>query len=151
MKAGNWEKAKTFLEMYKNYLPILDRENFYKYSLAILNLRQGNADRAMILLQEIQLKEPLYNLDARRHLARIYFDKKEYTALESLTISSKNYLKRQHSIGYQKDMYENFFLFIAKIMKIDFSDTAKITALKTEIFETELVAEKKWLLDILEK
>jgi hypothetical protein len=149
IKAGDWEKAKILLEMYKKFLPSIDRENFYKYSLAILNLRQGNADNAMLLLQEAYLKEPLYNLDARRHLARIYFDKKEHDALESLTISSKSYLKRPHSIGYQKDMYENFFAFLGKIVKLDSSDTAKFTALKAEIIATELVAEKKWLLEIL--
>jgi hypothetical protein len=149
MKIGNWEKAGQLLETYKSYLPSAERENFYKYNSAILNFRQGNTDSAMLLLQEIQLKEPLYNLEARRLLARIYFDKKEYYTLDSLTISSKSYLKRQHSIGYQKELYENFFVFLGKIIKLDRVDTVKIKALKTEILETELVAEKKWLLEIL--
>ncbi len=149
MKAGNWQKAEELLETYKKYLPSLDRENVYKYNAAILNFRQGNADKAMLLLQETQLREPLFNLDARRLLARIYFEKNEKDALESLTISSRIYLNRQKNIGYQKDMYENFFIFIMKIAKLDAQSTLKKAALKADIAATELLAEKKWLLDIL--
>jgi hypothetical protein len=149
MKAGDWPRATQLLEVYKDYLPSSDRENFYKYNSAILNFRQGKADKAMSLLQETQLKEPLYNLDARRMLARIYFEKNEKDALESLTISSRAYLRRQNTIGYQKDMYENFFIFIDKISKLDKKDRKKIAPLKNEISDTELVAEKQWLLGIL--
>jgi hypothetical protein len=149
MKVGDWKKAEDMLRKYKKYLPSIDRENFYKYNSAFLSFRQGNADKAMELLQETQLREPLYNLDARRLLARIYFEKKEKDALESLTIASRTYISRQKNIGYQKDMYENFFVFIAKIMKLDKHSKAKKEALKAEIISTEWVAEKAWLLEIL--
>jgi hypothetical protein len=149
MKAGNWKKAEELLITYKNFLPIIDRENFYNYNSAILNFRQGNTDKAMLLLQETHLREPLYNLDARRLLARIYFENKAIDALESLTISSRKYITQKKNIGYQKDMYDNFFIFISKIVKIDFKSKSKKMALKAEINATELVAEKKWLLDIL--
>ena len=43
MKAGEWQRAEQLLETYKDYLPIIDRENFYKYNSAILNFRQGKA------------------------------------------------------------------------------------------------------------
>jgi hypothetical protein len=111
MKAGEWKKAEQSLEKYKNKLPIPERDNFYKYNLAILNFRQGNADKAMLLLQETQLEEPLYNLDARLLLARIYFDKKENEALLSLITSSRIYLNRHESIGYQK-ICMKIFLFL---------------------------------------
>jgi hypothetical protein len=149
MKAGDWKKAEYLLETYKSHLPSLERENFYKYNSAILNFRQGKADKALILLQETQPREPLYNLDARRLLARIYFEKNEKDALESLTNSSRTYLNRQKNIGYQKDMYENFFVFIAKIMKLDPKSKTNKAALKAEITSAELVAEKTWLLSVL--
>jgi hypothetical protein len=148
MKAGEWHRAEHLLEKYKNKLPILERDNFYKYNAAVLNFRQGNADKAMLLLQEAQLKEPLYNLDARCLLARIYFEKKETEALASLITSSRIYLSRHESIGYQKDMYENFFIFIEKITKLGKRTKLKINNLKSEIEATKLVAEKNWLLSI---
>jgi hypothetical protein len=150
MKMGDWKKAEELLKTYKDYLPSLDRENFYKYNSAILNFRQGNADKAMLLLQETQLKEPLYNLDGRRLLARIYFEKNAIDALDSLTISSRKYLTRQKDIGYHKDMYDNFFIFIGKVVKLDFKSKSKKIALQEEIVATELLAEKQWLLTILE-
>jgi hypothetical protein len=149
MKAGDWKKAEALLDTYKEYLPKLDRENFYKYNTAILNFRQGNADKAMLLLQETNLKEPLYNLDARRLLARIYFEKKEIDALESLTISARSYLSRQKNIGYQKDMYGNFFIFIVKLLKLDIKSKDKKAELWAEISATQLLAEKAWFLDVL--
>lgn len=135
--------------MMSSYLPTPDRENFYKYNSTTLHFRRGNANKAMLLLQETQLKEPLYDLDARCLLSKIYFEKNETDALESLTKSSRTYLTRQQSIGYQKDSYENFFIFIEKIMKLDNKAIGKVEALKADIAATELVAERKWLLEIL--
>jgi hypothetical protein len=45
-------------------------------------------------------------------------------------------------------MYENFFIFIEKVIKLDKNDTLKMIDLKIEIRATKLVAEKDWLLRI---
>ena len=99
----------------------------------------------MKLLQEVNLKEVLFNLDARRLLARIYYQLEEIYSLDSLIESSKIYLHRQKDIGYQKEMYSNFFKFLEKLLKLNNSNEEK-QKLHEEISETKLVAERDWLL-----
>ena len=100
----------------------------------------------MTLLQQVNPKETLLNLDARRLLARIYYDMKETTALESHIESSKIYLHRKKDIGYQKEAYSNFFRFLERIYKSRSSPNIIIESLYEEITQTKLLVEKEWLL-----
>ena len=145
IKIEDFDWAEKFLNDFKPFLPEKERENIYNYNLAIFHFRKNNYKTAMMLLQQVNLKETLFNLDARRLLARIYFDVKEMTALESHIESSKVYLHRQKDIGYQKEMYSNFFKFLEKVLKLNNSHEEK-QKLHDEISETKLVAEKDWLL-----
>ncbi len=149
LKINNYDWAEQFLSDYKKFLPEKERENLYKYNCAIFSFRKNDFTKAIQLLQEVNLKEVLFNLDARRMLARIYYDLKEFTALDSYIESSKIYLHRQNDIGYQKDMYTNFFRAIEKLLKIDLKSATAKEQLRHEITETQLLAERDWLLSKL--
>ncbi len=145
IKIEEYDWAEKFLNDFKSFLPEKDRENIYKYNLAIFHFRKKDYGTAMSLLQQVNLKETLSNLDARRLLARIYFDLKEMAALESHIESSKVYLHRQKDIGYHKEMYANFFKFLERLLKLNNSLEEK-HKLHEEINTAKLVAEKEWLL-----
>ena len=149
LKINNYDWAEQFLIDYKKFLPEKERENLYKYNYAIFNFRKKDYDKAIQLLQEVNLKEVLFNLDARRMLARIYYDLNEFSALDSYIESSKVYLHRQKDIGYQKDMYSNFFRILEKTIKSNLKLVTVRDAIKTEIEGTQLLAERDWLLSIL--
>ena len=100
----------------------------------------------MVLLQKVNLHDVLYNLDARRLLARIYYELDEINALHSLIESSKVYLHRQKGIGYHHDMYANYFRFLDKMMKIDLKKSEVRSVLRGEVEATQLLAEREWLL-----
>ncbi len=146
LKIEEFDWAKKFLNDFKPFLPEKERDNIYKYNLAIFHLRKNDYNTAMILLQEVNPKETLLNLDARRLLARIYYDMKEMSALESHIESSKVYLHRKKDIGYQKEAYSNFFRFLEKIYRTNLSVQSVREELKKEITETKLLVEKEWLL-----
>jgi hypothetical protein len=113
LKIYDFDWAEKFLNDYKNFLPEKERDNIHKYNYAIFYFRKQDYDKAIQLLQEVNLKEVLFNLDARRMLARIYYDLNEFNALDSYIESSKIYLHRQKELGYQKEMYfliPQFFL-----------------------------------------
>lgn len=149
LKINDYDWAEQFLTDYKKFLPEKERENLYKYNYAIFNFRKKDYTKAIQLLQEVNLKEVLFNLDARRMLARIYYDLNEFTALDSYIESSKVYLHRQNDIGYQKDMYSNFFRFLERIIKSNLKLTTTKDAMRAEIEGTQLLAERDWLLSIL--
>jgi hypothetical protein len=149
LKINDYEWAKQFLNDFEKYLPEKERENLYKYNYAIYCFRKQDYSKAIDLLQEVNLKEVLFNLDARRMLARVYYDLKEFSALDSYVESSKIYLHRQNDIGYHKESYINFFRILEKFLKSDLKSTAIKEQLKQEITDTQLIAERDWLLSKL--
>lgn len=145
IKIEDFDWAEKFLNDFKPFLPEKERENIYKYNLAIFHFRKNDYTQAMTLFQEVNLKEPLFNLDARRLLARIYYELNEYSALDSHIEGSKIYLHRQKEIGYGKEAYANFFKFLERLLRLNNSIEEK-QKLHDEISEAKLVAEKDWLL-----
>ena len=149
IKSEEYEWAERFLHDFKQYLPEKERENIFQYNLALFYFRTGKYDEAMVLLQKVNLHDVLYNLDARRLLARIYYELDEINALHSLIESSKVYLHRQKGIGYHHDMYANYFRFLDKMMKIDLKKAEIRAILRGEVEATQLLAEREWLLQKL--
>jgi hypothetical protein len=149
LKINKYDWAEQFLIDYKKFLPEKERENLYKYNYAIYYFRKKDYTKAIQLLQEVNLKEVLFNLDARRMLARIYYDLKEFSALDSYIESSKIYLHRQNDIGYHKESYTNYFRTIEKFLKSDLHSKTVKDKLRQEITDTQMIVERDWLLSIL--
>jgi hypothetical protein len=149
LKINNYDWAEQFLTDYKRFLPEKERENLYKYNYAIYSFRKKDYTKAIQLLQEVNLKEVLFNLDARRMLARIYYDLNEFSALDSYIESSKIYLHRQNDIGYHKESYTNYFRTIEKILKSDLRSSAVKDRLRQEVTDTQMIVERDWLLSKL--
>jgi hypothetical protein len=149
LKVGDNDWAAEFLEVYKPYLPDRERDNIYRYNRALYDFRQHNYPAAMQLLQGVNLRETLFNLDARRLLARIYYELGERTALDSHIESSKIYLHRQRGIGYHHDMYLNFFRTLEAVLKADLKDKKTLKILRGGIEGVEKIAEREWLLGLL--
>ena len=82
-------------------------------------------------------------------LALIYYDLKEFSALDSYIESTKIYLHRQKELGYQKEAYANFFRILEKLLKSDLKSSSVKEQLKQEITDTQLIAERDWLLSKL--
>jgi hypothetical protein len=149
LKAEEYDWAERVLHDFKQYLPEKERENIFNYNLAIFYFRTGKYPEAMMLLQKVNLNDVLYNLDARRLLARIYYETDEQNALHSLIESSKVYLHRQKDIGYHHDMYANYFRFLDKMLKIDLKRAESRAILRGEVEGTQLLAEREWLMERL--
>lgn len=69
-----WEKAKQFLEKYRLELADAERENVYEYNLSIFHFRRGIYDTALDLLRNVSFADPMYNLESRKMLLKIYFE-----------------------------------------------------------------------------
>jgi hypothetical protein len=151
LKAEEYKWAEDFIFEFKQYLPERNRENIFNYNLALFYFRKGKQHYgdAMSLLQQVTFDEVLYNLDARRLLACIYYENNDFMALQSQIESSKIYLHRHKDTGYYHEMYVNFFRFLEKIQKINMRDTKTKEILRGEISGTQLLAERDWLIQKL--
>ena len=79
-------------------------------------------------------------------------EKDEREVLSSWLISFKNFIYRHKELGnYQKDRYLNLIKFTRRFLSVNRYDKTALENLKEEIEKTEQVAEKEWLLGIVEK
>jgi hypothetical protein len=149
IKKGEFEWAEQFLYDFKKYLPARERENLFKYNLAMFYFRRNDYPKAMQLLQEVTLKDVLHNLDARRVLMRIYYELGEFDALDSLLESFKIFLHRQKDLSYHRQSYLNLIKFVKKLLQTNLSDKIEKEILRGQIESTTELTERDWLLEQL--
>jgi hypothetical protein len=146
VKNNEFEWSEQFLHNFKKYLPARERENLFKYNLALFYFRKNEYAKAMQLLQEVTLKDALYNLDARRVLMCIYYELGEFDALDSLLESFKIFLHRQKDLSYHRQSYLNLIKFVKKLLQTNLLDKKEREILRGQILETTELTERDWLL-----
>jgi len=148
LSENDW--VEQFLEDYKKHLHPRERENTWRYNLAYFYFQQQKYKSAMPLLLQVELKDVLNNLDARRMLLKSYFELDEFNALESLLDSFAGYLRRQKDIGYHRKNNLNLIRFVRKIMQERKGDKKAHQKLKAEMEKTKWLAEREWLMEKVE-
>ncbi|MCC6460903.1 MAG: hypothetical protein IT260_10565 [Saprospiraceae bacterium] len=147
---GEWDWALEYLHTFAPYLPPNERDNIFHYNLATYYFRRPDHDKALELLRQVEFRDVLYNFDARRMLLRIYYERKEEQALESLFDSFAVYLQRHRDAGYHRDMYRNLLRFAKRLLYLRPDDRPAQARLRDDIERTAHVAEREWLLSMLD-
>lgn len=149
MKEFDW--VLRFIEHHRPLLPEAQREATYGFNLARYYCETGDYNRAMPLLQTIDFDDVLHQLMAKTMLLRMYYETGELSALSSLLSSFSTFLRRKGQVAeQQKTAYLNTIRFVRKLTALRPGDRRLRTALRNEIRETPLVAEKDWLLGVME-
>lgn len=142
-----WEQAAQFLEDYRDQLPPAERDGIYRYNKAVYLFRKADYGNAQEILRALSFADPMYNLEARRMLLRIYYEENSFDALESLLDNLLTWLRRHGEIGYHREMYRNLARFTGKLLKIPYAEREKRQKLAKKIGDTPLVADRAWLLE----
>ena len=151
LKLGHFEWVREFILEYKNKLGEGHRESLYNYNLARLYFEKGEYEKAMQALQKFEDKDYLLVLSAKSILLKIYYELKEYTALDSLLRSVKAYLHRKVRT-YHKEHYLNIINFIEKLIALPpYHNQAQKEKLREEILNTKIQSDREWLLRMLRK
>jgi hypothetical protein len=149
LKEFSW--TKNFIAQYRDLIEEPHRDSFYSYTLARWYFEQEDYDGAMSLLIQYDHDDLLINLNARTLLIKIYYAQDEMDALESLLDSTRIYLKRKKVQGNHRLSYQNVIKFTKKLIRINPFDKKGKEGLKTDLLNANPVAEKKWLLEQIEK
>jgi len=139
--------AETFLQEYKPFLDVKNRDNVYQYNLATLYFREPDYAKAMDLLQTVEFTDLIYNIESRRMLLKIYFSLGEEDALYSLLDSFKRFLYRHKELGYHRESFLNLIRFVSRLLTLSAMDKLDCEKLLAEIEEVTEVADKEWLLE----
>ena len=144
-----WDSALQFLEKYRPELAAAERENVYQYNLSIFHFRRGDYNTTLDLLRNVTFADPMYNLESRKMLLKIYYEQNAIGPLESLLENMLTWLRRHPEIGYHREMYRNLARFTGRLLRIPTHDKEARKRLETKIRETPLVAERGWLLQVV--
>ncbi len=146
-----YDWVEQYLESFKKHLHPEQRENNYLHNLAVFYFSKRDYDKAMSLLQQVNFKDKLHELDARRMLLRMYYELQEFDALESLLESFQTYIRRQKDIGYHQENYLNLIRIIKKMLRSNLRNKKTKIEMISLIDSTKALAERGWLLEQLEE
>jgi len=145
----DFKRAENIVYQYQKHLDESYRQNMVNYCLSLIYFRQSEYEKAMNLLQQSDFDDVLHNLDARRMLLRIYFDRGEMDALLSHIDSFKIFISRQKNLGYHRTNYLNLIHYTKKIIQNQ-ENRKQLAAIRKEVSENAAIAERAWLLSVLE-
>lgn len=146
LRLGEFDWTSHFIEHYQKFLEKKHKDNIVDYSLAKLHFERGSYDEAMRLLIYADFNDILLQLNAKTMLIKIYFEKEEEDALESLLDSMRTYIQRKQVMGYHKANYLNIIKFTKKILNLHPYQKEQIQKLRQEIENISPLTEKEWLL-----
>ncbi|MBK7443760.1 MAG: hypothetical protein IPI65_20230 [Bacteroidetes bacterium] len=151
-----FDEAEQFVVNYQNRLHPAQQFNAYHYNLAAVYFEENHYADAMKMLNAIQITDPVYYLDSRCILLKIYYHENDFEALASLYDSVRVYLLRLKQMPKkQSDLYKFLFLHTYKLSRIKLrSRVEPMSSLQPELhklmqkIDTTDVANKGWLQSI---
>lgn len=142
--------AEKFIHHYRDKLEPQHRTATFSFQLARLEYERRRYDQALPLLQNAEYSDILINLMAKTLALKIYYEQDEYDLLHSHLDAMRNFITRHKELSYHRENYRNTIRFVGKLLQLRPADTAGRELLRREIEETKAVAEKNWLLGLLE-
>lgn len=160
IKLKEYEWAEKFIDDYKDLVSENYKENAYNLSKSNLFYAQENYSETIYLLNQVEFTDVYYACFAKVTLLKAYYALKEMETLDYFVSSFQLYLKRNKevSINFKKSS-ENFLKHFKKLMlilkQLDFKENdkieKKIKALKTNLSQEKIMANKAWLLEEIDK
>ncbi len=147
LKKFDW--TENFIVEYNDQLEEQFRENALNYNMAELNYYKESFETAMQHLNLVEFSDIYYALDTKKMMMKIFFRLGEIDPLLSLMSSFSVYLKRNKLISNtNRQAYQNFIYAMSQMVKLPKVDKAEVIE---KIKELSPLADKRWLLDVLEK
>lgn len=137
--------VKNFIEKYKSHLPEKFRENAYTYNLAKYFFYKKEYEKVIELLQNVEYEDVFYALDSKSMLLKVFYEKKEFAALDSLLESFSKFLNRKKLAPNHKISYYNLLKFTKKMFNLYPRHRRSLEALRLSIQQTKQVADINWL------
>ena len=148
----DFEWVATFIQNYKNSLKKQDRQSTFCLNMARLEYTSNqNYTEALTYLQKVSDKDLLHTLNAKILQLRIYFEIAAYDLLESHLEAMVNFIRRKSVMGYHKANFLHLIRYTKKLLKLNLYDKKAIAQLAAAIQTEEVLTEKTWLLEQIER
>lgn len=151
IKLGVYADVEQFIRHYQSYLEPAQQESLVSFNLARLEYKRGNHSAALRLLQTADFKDLVNNLIAKTLLLKIYYELEEFDLLESHLDTFRQFIRRRELSDYHRHNYLNVITFVKKITALRPGDRSEMKVLRAEIEQAEVLTEREWLLEQLER
>lgn len=154
LKVQELDWAELFMHDYQSRLGKRFQLSFFNFNMALVAYERKQLDKALQLLRDINKLDLGFELIARTLRLKIYFEQEKLDSLDSHLISTKNFINRR-----KKDLddariknYMNIIKYTNQLLDLlSLYDKTKWTKLVANIQNEQILTEKKWLLEQLQK
>jgi len=129
-----------------------DKDNVYSYCLARLHIAQKKFEEALDILNQITSADFYTNMDTRKARLMVYYEMEYIDMFEGEVNRFRVYLSNNQGIIPQNFLqaYRDFTNIIYNIYNTTKGDYDRLNSIETQIKNTQMLPEKKWLLEKLE-
>ncbi|MBV6439857.1 MAG: hypothetical protein DYG98_22035 [Haliscomenobacteraceae bacterium CHB4] len=143
------EWVERFVHDYRPALKEEQREGLFSFNLARLEYQRRDLGKALQFLQKAEYKDLMLSLAAKTLQMKIFYELQEFDLLESHLQAIRAFIRRKKVMGYHRENYLNTVNFTQKLLETNLYDKEERAALRREIEATKAVAEKEWLLKMM--
>lgn len=146
LRTGKMQWTHNFLENYRTYLPPEDSENTYNFNLAHYLYYKQAFDEALLLLLQIDLRDPLLAIAAKNLMAKIYWETDQTELLLTFLENYRLYIYRQQlAKKHLKQQVKNFIDVTRRMAKIPDFEPEKYQELLDTLPLASDMLEHEWL------
>ncbi len=150
IRNGEFEYARNFVKNEAANLKENNRSNVVNLCNALISFNLSDFETSQELLAQVNHKDLYYALSAKRLQAMIYFEKQEWSALESLCGALKVYVHRRKeklpaSSFEGNAQFATLLLRLLKLKQDPDSSSLDFDALMKQISENKSISERTWL------
>lgn len=146
-----FQKADEFIHRYKEKMPPRFYNDAFHFNLAELYFQQGRYGEVLKLLQQLTFTDSHYNMGSRMLIIKTFYERNDVEPLLSNLASFTRLLMRNKALSgaYQKTML-NFCKMLHQVLRVH-KDEKKRDKTAERISSTDMLAERSWLLEALDK
>jgi hypothetical protein len=144
--------VEQFIHTFEKNLEEKHRKSMVNFSLARLFFEQNQYDKAQQYLFDFEYDDPVMNMIAKTILLKIYFERRNLNAFESLVESMRSHLQRQAYLSpAHKQLFKNLLSQMKKLINLNPYSKTEIDKFEEGVRAANPLSDREWFLAQVEK
>jgi tetratricopeptide (TPR) repeat protein len=151
IKIGEFDWAEQFVERFQHFLDEKERNSIINFNLSRLYFDKGDYNKAQRLLTQFEYDDMILNIIAKTMLLKIYYERSDLDAFESLIESLRIYLQRKEALNpARKAAYKNLVSLMKKLLNLNIYSKVQKDKFRELVLKTNPLTEREWFLKQLD-
>lgn len=154
IRLQDYDWTEKFIEDYHGLLPSEMRENALSYNRAVLLYARKEYKKAMGILTTSSFQDVFYQLGMRSLMLKIYYERQDWELLEPHLHAFEMFMRRNQKVSaFQAEVHQNMIRHVRRLMRLASrvkAEAAEVKELRSQVQEENAVANKVWLLEMVD-